>query len=178
MGFLGKATGIILKGRSGSCLPRELCADARCRSGRQRQRQSDAVPPSDHTQRGCSAPLRRYRRDDDDQDPHLSRAVGTHQGGRARTDRQPKKTGRADRRELRSAADLRVPHEQDFCVCLSILFMSTCHHRAEMPTMWDRTGWRRPWAKDRQVGDPAEMRGRWLTSRRDGCAFCGGAAHL
>lgn len=68
---------IILKGRSGSAVPRQLCADAGCWSGtrRQRQRQTDAVPPPDHTQRGCSAPLLRYRHYDD-QNPGLSRDRG------------------------------------------------------------------------------------------------------
>lgn len=76
--------------------------------------QKDAVPPSDHTQRGCSAPLLRYRHYDDDQKPHLDRVVGTHQGGPARTDQRPKKTGRAGRRQHYFAADLRFPHEEDF----------------------------------------------------------------
>lgn len=87
-----KTTAIILKGRSGSALPRQLCADAGCWSGtrRQRQRQTDAVPPPDHTQRGCSAPLLRYRHHGD-QNPRLSRDCG-HAPRWTRTDR-PREDG-------------------------------------------------------------------------------------
>ena len=57
---------------------------------------------------------------------------------------------------------------------------TTCHRRARTPTagitptMWDRTAWRRRWAKDRQVSESPALLGRRCWRDVRGC--CGAAA--
>lgn len=170
---------------TGSVRSRRLCADAGCWSGRQAA--VDAVPSPDHTQRAFSAPLLRHQHHDaQNQNRNLSRTRARRTSGasratsvaEARAERTGSRTdGNDERGELHCAADLcfslqqRVPHghPQDTHPLPESLFTpEQCQRPARRPTagitptMWDRTAWRRRWAKDRQVSesppDPPGMR--------------------
>lgn len=180
----------ILKGPAGSVGPHR-CALTQERSGAAAA--VDAVPSSDHTQRGCSAPLlphqhhdtqiqtRNLSRTEDqpaedcvDTYPHIhTRTLArSHARTERRTSQRPaaKHTATEPKpaeeknstapRILRFSLQKRVPARtprRRRATPRESFHATTCHRRARTPTagitptMWDRTAWRRRWAKDRQV---------------------------
>lgn len=161
-----------MKGPTGSAASRRLRADAGCSAAAAAAAAVDAVPPSVHTQRGCSAPLLRHH-GAQDRNRSLSRTARRTSGGAtaSRTDtHEPTRTaghGGTGRREDRTAADLRwslrkrVPHARTPAKT-ALRVRESCQGRRPTagitPTTWDRTAWRRRWAKDRQVSEQPRAR--------------------
>lgn len=171
---------IFWKVPAGSVRSHRLCADAGCWSGRQQQQlmlshhQITPNAPAAHRSSGTNTMTPRTRTAiwaaPARETSGASRATSVQRHAHALADweRTSSRTDRNDERgDLHCAADLcfslrkRVPHgppQDSFTPCESF-HAKQCQRRARRPTagitptMWDRTAWRRRWAKDRQVSE-------------------------